>query len=87
MPVMKSTYAAAFIVSFMAAWNNYLWPKVILQSADSFTIPMLVSNLMGGYVIDYGVVMLGVLISTIPTAIIFFVMQKSFTVGIGGAIK
>lgn len=87
MPVMKSTYAAAFIVSFMSAWNNYLWPKVILQSADSFTMPMLVSNLMGGYVIDYGVVMLGVLISTIPTAVIFFVMQKSFTVGIGGAIK
>ena len=31
-PTMKSTYAAAIIITFMGAWNNYLWPKVILQN-------------------------------------------------------
>ena len=30
-PIMKSTYGAAMTVTFMNAWNNYLWPKVILQ--------------------------------------------------------
>ncbi|MBS6195954.1 MAG: carbohydrate ABC transporter permease [Clostridiales bacterium] len=86
-PTMKSNYAAAIIMTFMSAWNNYLWPKVILQSNDSITMPMLVANLLGGYTVDYGMLMLGVLICTIPTAIIFFCFQKSFTEGITGAVK
>ncbi len=86
-PTMKSTYAAATIITFMNAWNNYLWPKVILQTNDSITMPMLVANLLGGYTVDYGMLMLGVLICTIPTAIIFFCFQKSFTEGITGAVK
>ena len=87
MPTMKSTYAAATIITFMNAWNNYLWPKVILQTNDSITMPMLVANLLGGYSVDYGMLMLGVFICTIPTAIIFFCFQKSFTEGITGAVK
>ena len=87
MPTMKSTYAAATIITFMNAWNNYLWPKVILQNNDSIAMPMLVANLLGGYTVDYGVLMLGVFICTIPTAIIFFCFQKSFTEGITGAVK
>ena len=86
-PTMKSTYAAAAVITFMNAWNNYLWPKVILQNNDSITMPMLVANLLGGYTVDYGVLMLGVFICTIPTAIIFFCFQKSFTEGITGAVK
>ena len=35
MPTMKSTYAAALTVTFMNAWNNYLWPKVIMMSDTS----------------------------------------------------
>ena len=87
MPTMKSTYAAATIITFMNAWNNYLWPKVILRNNDSITMPMLVANLLGGYTVDYGVLMLGVFICTIPTAVIFFCFQKSFTEGITGAVK
>lgn len=86
-PTMKSTYAAATIITFMSAWNNYLWPKVILQKKEALTMPMLVSNLLSGYVVDYGMLMLGVFICTIPTAIIFFCFQKSFTEGITGAVK
>lgn len=86
-PVMRSTYGAAMTVTFMNAWNNYLWPKVIFQSNDSITMPMLVANLKSGYSVDYGMLMVGVLISTLPTAIIFLSLQKSFTNGITGAVK
>ncbi len=50
-------------------------------------MPMLVANLLGGYTVDYGMLMLGVFICTIPTAIIFFCLQKSFAEGITGAVK
>ena len=86
-PIMKSTYGAAMTVTFMNAWNNYLWPKVILQDNASITMPMLVANLKSGYSVDYGMLMLGVLICTLPTAIIFFCLQKSFSNGLTGAVK
>ena len=53
----------------------------------SITMPMMVANLVEGYVTDYGVLMLGVLLCTIPTVIIFFFLQKSFAEGITGAVK
>ena len=86
-PMMKPTYASAATITFMGAWNSYLWPKVIMQTNDATTMPMLVSNLMGGYVIDYGVVMAGVTICSLPTIIIFFLLQKSFTNAVAGAVK
>ncbi|HIS42183.1 MAG TPA: carbohydrate ABC transporter permease [Candidatus Limiplasma pullicola] len=86
-PMMRPTYAAAATITFMNAWNAYLWPKVIMQTNDSITMPMMVANLMGGYVIDYGVVMAGVTICSLPTVIIFFVLQKSFTNAVAGAVK
>lgn len=86
-PTMKSTYAAAATITFMNAWNSYLWPKVVMTKPESMTMPMVVANLVGGYVTDYGVLMLAVLICTLPTAIVFFCLQKSFAEGITGAVK
>ncbi len=87
LPTMKSTYAAAMTITFMNAWNNYLWPKVILQSKESTTMPMLIANLIAGYVTDYGALMLAVLLCTLPTIVIFFALQKFFTEGIAGSVK
>lgn len=86
-PMMKPTYASAATITFMGAWNAYLWPKVIMQTNEAITMPMLVANTMGGYVIDYGVVMAAVTICSLPTIIIFFCLQKSFTNAVAGAVK
>ena len=86
-PTMRSTYAAAMTITFMNAWNSYLWPKVIMTDEKSMTMPMVVANLTQGYVTDYGMLMLAVLICTLPTAVIFFCLQKSFAEGITGAVK
>lgn len=86
-PTMRSTYAAAMTITFMNAWNSYLWPKVIMTTSESITMPMVVANIVQGYVTDYGMLMCAVLICTLPTAIVFFVLQKSFAEGITGAVK
>jgi lactose/L-arabinose transport system permease protein len=87
LPVMKATYAAAAVITFMNAWNAYLWPRVIMTDQKAQTMPMLIANLAAGYTIDYGVLMLGVLFCSIPTMVIFFILQKQFTEGITGAVK
>lgn len=86
-PIMKSTYAAAAVITFMNAWNSYLWPKVVMTQKASQTMPMLIANVAAGYTIDYGVLMVGVLFCSIPTMIVFFVLQKQFAEGITGAVK
>lgn len=86
-PTMRSTYAAAMTITFMNAWNSYLWPKVIMTDTTSQTMPMVVANLTEGYVTDYGMLMLAVLICTLPTAIVFFCLQNAFAEGITGAVK
>ena len=87
MPVMKSTYAAAAVITFMNAWNAYLWPKVVMNDNRAQTMPMLIANVAAGYTIDYGMLMMGVLFCSIPTMIIFFILQKQFAEGITGAVK
>ena len=86
-PTMRSTYAAAMTVTFMNAWNSYLWPKVIMTKQDAQTMPMLIADLISGYVTDYGELMLAVLLCTLPTVIVFFFLQKYFAEGITGAVK
>jgi lactose/L-arabinose transport system permease protein len=86
-PTMKTTYAAAAIITFMASWNNYLWPLVVLQSPEKQTIPLLISNLGSSYSPDYGMIMMAIVIATLPTAIIFFFMQKHFVAGMMGSVK
>jgi len=86
-PTMKSTYAAAVTITFMATWNVFLWPRIIMISPDSVTMPLLISNLMAGYVADFGVIMLAVTIATLPTVLLFFFLQRYFAEGMTGTIK
>lgn len=87
MPVMRSTYAAAAIITFMNSWNNYLWPLVALQSPEKKTVPLILSTFGASYTPDYGMIMAGIVIATLPTALIFFLMQKQFVQGMTGAVK
>lgn len=86
-PIMRPTYAAAGIFVFMASWNNYLWPLIILQSAEKYTMPLAVANLAAEFNTDYGMVMIGIVLSTIPALLVFFLLQKAFVQGIVGSVK
>ena len=86
-PVMRPTYAAAAIITFMSSWNNFLWPLVALQTPEMRTVPLVLSNMGSSYTPDYGMIMCGIVIATLPTAAIFFLMQKYFVAGMVGAVK
>ena len=86
-PIMRSTYAAAAVITFMNAWNSYMWPRIVMTRNQAQTMPMLIANLSNGYRVDYGMLMMGVLFCSIPTMVIFFVLQKQFAEGVAGAVK
>ncbi|MDQ0361719.1 carbohydrate ABC transporter permease [Breznakia pachnodae] len=87
MPTLKNTYAAAAIITFMNSWNNYIWPLITIQTPDKRTLPLVLSAMGASYTPDYGMIMCGIVIATIPTAIIFLVMQKYFVAGMLGSVK
>ena len=86
-PVQKSIYAAAAVITFMNAWNAYMWPKVVMSDNRAQTMPMFIANISSGYTVDYGMTMLGVLFCSVPTMVVFFVLQKQFAEGITGSVK
>jgi lactose/L-arabinose transport system permease protein len=87
LPVMRPTYAAATIIVFMANWNNYLWPLVVLQTAENKTITLILSALTSAYTPDFGMILFGTVLATLPTLIIFFLLQRRFVEGMLGAVK
>jgi lactose/L-arabinose transport system permease protein len=86
-PVMRSTYAAATIIIFMLNWNNYLWPLIVLQTKDMKTVTLVVSALLSAYVPDYGATLFATVLATLPTLVIFFVLQRQFVAGLTGGVK
>lgn len=86
-PVMKSTFAAGAIITFMHSWNDYLWPLLMAQSENSKMLQMVLSAMGQSYTTDYGSLMMGVVIATIPSALVYFLMQKEFVAGMTGAVK
>ena len=86
-PMMKATYAASAVIIFMNAWNAYMWPRTVMKGNAVQTMPMLIANMSNGYAVDYGMLMLGVLFCSLPTIIVFFVLQKQFAEGITGSVK
>lgn len=87
LPPMKSTLAAAAIYAFMTQWNNYMWPLVVLRTNESKTLTLTLSSMSSAYFVDYGMLMLAIVISTIPMIILFFSMQRSFVQGMTGSSK
>jgi lactose/L-arabinose transport system permease protein len=87
LPVMRPTYAAATIIVFMANWNNYLWPLIVLQTGENKTITLILSALTSAYTPDFGMILFGTVLATLPTLIIFFLLQRRFVEGMLGAVK
>ncbi|WP_332628525.1 carbohydrate ABC transporter permease [Halalkalibacter flavus] len=88
LPSMKPALAATAIFLFMFQWNNFLWPLVAVNTTDMYTFPVALSSLFGLSRIDYGQVMAGVSLATVPIIIFFLMLQRHFISGmLGSAVK
>lgn len=88
LPVVRPTVGAFTLIAFMGSWNSFLWPQVVLQSSDLFTLPIALNQLVGLYHDDYGALMAGTFLAILPVVLLFFLLQKEFISGITeGAVK
>lgn len=90
LPIVRPMIGAFTLLSFMGTWNSFLWPQIILQDPAKYTLPIGLSNMIGlpEYETQYGILMAGTLLSILPVAILFFVLQRDFIAGLAsGAVK
>lgn len=87
-PVAKPQIAALIIYTFISQWNSFIWPLLMLNTEDKYTIPVALNTMIGLSRVDYSGLMLGSLLATLPLFILFLVFQKQFVAGLlGGAVK
>lgn len=88
MPVSRPMTGAFCLISFMGMWNSFLWPQIILHNNARFTLPIALNQLVGLYQQSYGMLMAGTLLSVLPVALLFMLLQKEFVAGLtAGAVK
>ncbi len=88
LPSMKPALGALGIYNFISQWGNFMWPLIILGTKDMYTFPVALASLNGLQRTDYGMVMLGSTLATIPIMLMFLVFQKQFVSGVmGGSVK
>ena len=88
LPLAQPVIAVMGILFFTASWNDYIWPLIMLTSDDKFTVSLGLPSLVGPYSQEYGAVMAGSFMGTLPIVIIFLLFQRRFIEGImAGALK
>lgn len=81
-PLAKPVYATVTILVFIAYWNDFVWPVMVISDTTKQTIQMALSSLFNIQPVNYGNVMAGLTIVTIPVLILFLAMQKYYVAGI-----
>lgn len=86
MPMIKPAIAVVALFEFMASWNSFLWPIIILNT-DKYPLASALSFLNGQFSYNFGWIAAGTVISVIPIIIVFLLTQKYFMEGISGSVK
>ena len=88
-PIMIPGLSFLAIHTFVSSWNDFLWPLIVLNDQKVYTVQVALGQLQGMFTkTDYGAVMCGTLLATLPVVIIFLICNKFFIAGIAaGGVK
>ncbi|MEY9894119.1 ABC-type glycerol-3-phosphate transport system permease component [Catenulispora sp. MAP12-49] len=88
LPSSRGALTVVVLTTFIAAWDDFLWPLLVLRSDHNFTLMLGLVGLEGQFGFDYRVVLAGALAALLPVAIIFFATQRYFFRGVEeGGVK
>lgn len=82
LPLVAPSLATFGIFAFMASWNSFLWPLVIISSEELMTLPLGLANLHGQYTTQWNLVMAGATISVVPILAVYLIAQKHIVRGV-----
>lgn len=81
LPMSRASLATLAVFAAMGAWNDFLWPLIVLNDPARMTLPVGLALLQGRYVSDWNMIMAGAVISVVPIIVAFFAAQRAFVNG------
>jgi multiple sugar transport system permease protein len=83
LPLCGPALATLGILTFLGSWNNFLWPLVVAQSEDKYTLPVALALYSTGQnSTNYGLLLAGATVVIVPILVVFLIFQKRFIEGI-----
>jgi multiple sugar transport system permease protein len=82
LPLCKPILVTLAIFTFLAAWNDFMWPLIMLTDDARFTLPVALANLVREYVQDTELMMAGAVLTVAPVLLLFMALQKYYIDGI-----
>lgn len=82
LPLSKSALVTLAVISFLANWNDFVWPVFVLFSPERLTLPAGLSTLQGAFATDYPVIMAGATIASVPVLILYIALQRYIIEGV-----
>ncbi|MEV0160722.1 carbohydrate ABC transporter permease [Nonomuraea fuscirosea] len=82
LPLCGPPLATLGLITFLGAWNNFLWPAVVAQSEDMYTLPVALNILNGHEATHYNLLVAGSVVVIAPILILFVFLQRFFIQGI-----
>lgn len=88
LPTIVPILATLAIWTFLATWNDFMWPLIVLSDDSMFTLPVALANLSGERVQDTELMMAGAVLTVLPVMLVFLVLQRYYVEGITlGSVK
>lgn len=88
LPLCAPVVATLALFTFLGAWNDFLWPLVVLTDGSRQTLPVALANLSGEHVQDVELMMAGAVLAVAPVVALFLGLQRHYLAGImGGGVK
>jgi multiple sugar transport system permease protein len=76
LPLMKPAIAALSLYTFVYTWNQFLWPLIVLQGQQKFTLPVGIVTMQPTQVFQPGAEMAGTFLAVLPLFVVFLVLQE-----------
>jgi multiple sugar transport system permease protein len=88
LPLCTPMLVTLAILTLLGAWNDFLWPLIVLSDSDLHTLPVALANLAGEHVLDTELMMAGAVVTVLPVVALFLVLQRYYLAGItSGGVK
>ena len=88
LPLLKPALGTLGLITFIASWNNFMGPLIVMRSADNYTLPLALRSLQSPVNTEWGALMTGSAIATIPLLILFALSSRQLIAGLTtGAVK
>ena len=88
LPLLKPALGTLGLITFIASWNNFIGPLVVMRSPEMYTLPLALRSLQSPVNTEWGALMTGSAIATLPLVVLFILSSRQLIAGLtAGAVK